>query len=64
MTTAEDVTSLDVVDELLLGWFQANGRELPWRETKDPYAILVSEVMLQQYRVENVESPALQPLSA
>jgi A/G-specific adenine glycosylase len=42
------------VDELLLAWFQANGRELPWRETKDPYAILVSEVMLQQTQVERV----------
>jgi len=54
VTTAEDVTSLDVVDELLLAWFQANGRELPWRGTKDPYAILVSEVMLQQTQVERV----------
>jgi A/G-specific adenine glycosylase len=42
------------VDELLLAWFQANGRELPWRATKDPYAILVSEVMLQQTQVERV----------
>ena len=42
------------MDELLLAWFQANGRELPWRETKDPYAILVSEVMLQQTQVERV----------
>jgi A/G-specific adenine glycosylase len=35
------------VEELLLAWFRANGRDLPWR-TRDPYAILVSEVMLQQ----------------
>ena len=42
------------MDELLLAWFQANGRDLPWRETKDPYAILVSEVMLQQTQVERV----------
>ena len=54
MTTAENATSLDLMDELLLAWFQANGRELPWRETKDPYAILVSEVMLQQTQVERV----------
>jgi len=46
------------VEELLLAWFQANGRDLPWRATRDPYAILVSEVMAQQYRVENVELPA------
>ncbi len=35
-------------------WFEANGRELPWRQTRDPYAIWVSEVMLQQTRVEAV----------
>jgi A/G-specific adenine glycosylase len=36
------------VDELLLTWFAAGGRDLPWRKTRDPYAILVSEVMAQQ----------------
>jgi A/G-specific adenine glycosylase len=40
--------------ELLLAWFEANGRDLPWRRTRDPYAILVSEVMLQQTQVERV----------
>jgi A/G-specific adenine glycosylase len=38
----------------ILDWYQNNARSLPWRETKDPYAILVSEVMLQQTRVETV----------
>jgi A/G-specific adenine glycosylase len=42
------------VKELLLAWFEANGRDLPWRHTKDPYAVLVSEVMLQQTQVERV----------
>jgi A/G-specific adenine glycosylase len=42
------------VEELLLAWFQAFGRDLPWRRTRDPYAILVSEVMLQQTQVERV----------
>jgi A/G-specific adenine glycosylase len=42
------------VKELLLGWFQTSGRDLPWRHTKDPYAILVSEVMLQQTQVARV----------
>jgi A/G-specific adenine glycosylase len=42
--------------ELLSAWFQANGRDLPWRHTKDPYEILVSEVMLQQTQVERVIS--------
>ena len=35
-------------------WYRANRRDLPWRRTKDPYAILVSEVMLQQTQVERV----------
>jgi A/G-specific adenine glycosylase len=42
------------VDELLLAWFDRHGRDLPWRGTRDPYAILVSEVMLQQTQVERV----------
>jgi len=35
-------------------WYQQHGRDLPWRRTTDPYAILVSEVMLQQTQVERV----------
>ncbi|PWT87049.1 MAG: A/G-specific adenine glycosylase [Acidobacteria bacterium] len=35
----------------LLHWFRRNGRDLPWRKTRDPYAILVSEFMLQQTQV-------------
>jgi len=42
------------VDQLLLTWYAAHGRDLPWRRTRDPYAILVSEVMLQQTQVERV----------
>jgi A/G-specific adenine glycosylase len=42
------------VDDLLSTWFRAHGRDLPWRHTRDPYAILVSEVMLQQTQVERV----------
>lgn len=38
----------------LAAWFDAEGRDLPWRRTRDPYAILVSEVMLQQTQVERV----------
>jgi A/G-specific adenine glycosylase len=41
-------------NERLLEWFVTNGRDLPWRHTRDPYAILVSEVMLQQTQVERV----------
>ena len=40
--------------EPLLAWFRENGRDLPWRRTRDPYAILVSEVMLQQTQVPRV----------
>ena len=40
--------------EALLAWFVSHGRDLPWRRTRDPYAILVSEVMLQQTQVERV----------
>ena len=42
------------MDAVLLEWFAANERDLPWRQTLDPYAILVSEVMLQQTQVERV----------
>jgi A/G-specific adenine glycosylase len=38
----------------LLAWFRRHGRQLPWRETTDPYAILVSEFMLQQTQVATV----------
>ncbi len=38
----------------LLRWFKQNGRDLPWRKTKDPYAIWVSEIMLQQTQVATV----------
>ena len=38
----------------LLKWYQEFGRDLPWRRTKDPYKILVSEVMLQQTQVDRV----------
>jgi A/G-specific adenine glycosylase len=38
----------------LLEWFCANGRELPWRSTRDPYRVWVSEVMLQQTQVRTV----------
>jgi A/G-specific adenine glycosylase len=42
------------VDDLLLAWFAVHRRDLPWRKTRDPYAILVSEVMLQQTQVDRV----------
>jgi A/G-specific adenine glycosylase len=39
---------------LLRRWFRANGRDLPWRRTRDPYHVLVSELMLQQTQVSRV----------
>ncbi len=42
------------MDELLLAWFREHRRDLPWRRTTDAYAVLVSEVMLQQTQVERV----------
>ena len=42
------------MQERLLAWFAEHGRDLPWRRTRDPYAILVSEVMLQQTQVARV----------
>jgi A/G-specific adenine glycosylase len=42
------------IQNALLSWFAENARDLPWRRTKDPYAIWVSEIMLQQTRVPAV----------
>ena len=42
------------MQDVLLTWYAANARDLPWRRTHDPYAILVSEVMLQQTQVARV----------
>jgi A/G-specific adenine glycosylase len=44
----------DLAVEALLGWYERERRDLPWRRTRDPYAILVSEVMLQQTQVARV----------
>ncbi len=40
---------------LLLDWYRQNRRDLPWRESRDPYRVLVSEIMLQQTRAETVK---------
>jgi A/G-specific adenine glycosylase len=42
------------MEALLSVWYGRHGRDLPWRTTRDPYAILVSEVMAQQTQVERV----------
>jgi A/G-specific adenine glycosylase len=57
----------------LLGWYQQQGRDLPWRQTQDPYAIWISEIMLQQTQVKTVipyyqrwlqQFPSVQTLAA
>ena len=47
-------TPLSALPEPLLDWYRANARDLPWRRTRDPYRIWVSEIMLQQTRVAAV----------
>lgn len=44
----------DLFQRIVYDWYVPQRRELPWRETFDPYAILVSEIMLQQTQVERV----------
>ena len=51
MSPASDTVSFR---HALLSWYQKEGRDLPWRRTRDPYAILVSEFMLQQTQVATV----------
>ena len=46
--------NLDDIVTPLLVWYRKSARKLPWRETKNPYAIWISEIMLQQTRVETV----------
>lgn len=60
-TTARRHNSTEVAPRLrrqfrkrLLAWYERHGRKLPWRQTSDPYHILVSEIMLQQTQVERV----------
>lgn len=42
---------MNILTEVLLEWYAGNKRELPWRETNDPYVIWISEIILQQTRV-------------
>lgn len=49
-----DLSPLHAARESLLGWFAIAARDLPWRRTRDPYEVLVAEMMLQQTQVERV----------
>ena len=52
MEKSERETTLQKLPALLLAWYDKNKRDLPWRENTDPYRVWVSEIMLQQTRVE------------
>jgi A/G-specific adenine glycosylase len=53
---AEFLAGVDLPDlqSRLLHWYRQQGRDLPWRQTRDPYAIWISEIMLQQTQVKTV----------
>ena len=48
------IAAKPVLQEALLKWYGEHGRDLPWRHTRDPYLVLVSEIMLQQTQVDRV----------
>lgn len=52
---SEEEVGKDIFSSLLLRWFSLHGRDLPWREEPSPYHVWLSEVMLQQTRVEAVK---------
>lgn len=57
---SEDTAPIDDRDALresLLEWYDANARDFPWRDTTDPYAILVAEVMSQQTQLDRIRDP-------
>lgn len=54
MNCNRECISLEWIEAPLLEWYRRNARDLPWRKTDDPYAVWVSEIMLQQTRVETV----------
>jgi len=47
----DPILQKEKIQKILLRWFEKNGRDLPWRKTRYPYAIWVSEIMLQQTQV-------------
>lgn len=51
-STLNQTSQIKLLQKNLLTWYRTHKRKLPWRETKDPYSIWVSEIMLQQTRVD------------
>jgi A/G-specific adenine glycosylase len=73
MSSTNHIDRIPTIRGALLQWFADHARDLPWRRTRDPYQILVSEIMLQQTQVDRVipryhaflaEFPTLQDLAA
>src|SRR5690242_996614 len=56
MRTSNPLAHAPAFRRALLRWFRRHGRDLPWRKTRDPYRVLVSEFMLQQTQVARVEA--------
>jgi A/G-specific adenine glycosylase len=54
MTAQPRPDQLATIQHTLLEWYRAHARDLPWRRTRDPYHVLVSEIMLQQTQVDRV----------
>jgi A/G-specific adenine glycosylase len=54
MLRSKALTHASVFRRRLLAWFRRHGRDLPWRRTRDPYHVVVSEFMLQQTQVSRV----------
>ena len=50
-----ELMNIKIFQKNLIKWYHEYGRDLPWRQTKDPYAIWVSEIMLQQTQVDTVK---------
>ena len=55
MTQMPEKDTLQELSGLLLPWYKVNKRDLPWRADREPYHIWLSEIMLQQTRVEAVK---------
>ncbi|MEO8605378.1 MAG: A/G-specific adenine glycosylase [bacterium] len=55
MRSPPDAARVRRFQRRLLAWYRLHGRKLPWRRTRDPYRILVSEIMLQQTQVDRVK---------
>lgn len=52
MSPIGPISPMSTFPQTLLHWFSENGRDLPWRQTRDPYAIWLSEIILQQTQVK------------